>query len=263
MRSKDQIVLEKLYQKIIEDSMSFSVDSDVIGNVGYGDIKDRYLDDVYEMGVKFENIVWDILKKKHSEEEIEKILDGGNIHPVTVQSLDDDKSANLIFDINMIPSESVKTIVSAIKYYIDENNIKLLEQPYEGDPNYPYIKRAWIFPMQLTKPEDFDEKNPPIITLSNANMYVMLRVLDIGGSKMDELKTNYKTELNTNDLSIKIDQIINNENYLSRFARKEVIQGGYHNVGFGVKEIQDVLKQLKKLVDWSISRDVQFITVNV
>jgi hypothetical protein len=266
MRDKDQIILENLYLKVIEETMGFFIDSDLIGNLGYGDYKDRYFDDVYDVSTKFEMIVWDIIKKRLDEKQINEILDGGNWYPITMQAhVDNEKEGILLFNVFLIPKDLIKTIVSAIKYYIEEekNNIELVGEPFQGYSSYPANDEteAWLFPIKLTKPKDFGEKNPPNVNLTNDNMWIMLEVLDIGNEKKEELEIEHRVDLSVDDLAIKIDRIIDNEDYLSRFTRSENTTGVYHNLPFSLEDIKTYLRKLEKLVDWCIARDVRYISV--
>jgi hypothetical protein len=261
MRDKDHNKLEKLYESILlTETMSFFVRESEIGSNGYGDTRERYADDIYDVSGKFEKLAFDIIKKKMGEEGFNRVLDEGNWHPVRPEGDGGEGPAvrgHLVLDTTALPEDVIKTIYNAIKYYIGEINLELTGEPFEDRKN-----KEWRFPIRITKPEDFEEKNPPVITLSNSNMYLMLRVLNLNGmNHQEELRKNGQLNLNVGELVTRVSKIINDKEYLSKFVRPKQIDGNYHNMGFEISDIEKYLKELQRLLNWCNKHSVSVITI--
>lgn len=261
MKDKDHNKLQQIYESmLLTETMSFFVDPEVVGSNGYGDVKNRHADDIYDVSHDFEKLAFDIIKKKMGEDGFKRVLDEGNWHPIRPEG-DGGNSPTvrgfLVLDTTALPDDVIKTLYNAIKYYIGEVNLELTGEPFEDKKN-----KEWRFPIRVTKPADFEERNPPVITLSNSNMRLMMHVLNINGvDQHEELEKTGKLNLKVADLATKLSKIINDKPYLSKFIRPTQINGGHHNMGFEVSDIQKYLKELNKLLEWCNKYNVSIINI--
>ena len=211
------------------------------------------VNDLYELGDHLARKIVHPLWEKLTPEQKEAVRAGGNLHHQTI-TLDGD-GEQLSFYAAGWPEPMVKTILQAIKYYLDEMGVEY--GPIKGPEQSGMFKSA-VYRVPILKfsgPQDA----PPPLNLANANARVIFSDL-LKYPDNDEGFFN----IDVRELLMKIQQVERDQTELHQRDPYSVTQqhgATMHMGGLSADGIEQRLAVLKQICQWAIAHHYDKIYV--
>lgn len=234
------------FYNIINESMDVRIKD--------ADYKNR-LDNILNVCVYLENKLYNIINSFTPEQK--EYYDKNRVAELI--SPDGDgafKTKGIInFYLRPIPPDLINKFIQAIKYYLQEVNIKYA-QFYEEDSNSWKNSRVVRIPILEIPKED---AGPPELNLSNINAHLIFN--DVLGFKGVD---NYHYVISARDLLIKIDNLpdfVSDINARSNNITKGSSGATFMDFGYSGDQIRQRLQKIRQIAIWAIENNYDTIIV--
>ncbi|MCK9459603.1 MAG: hypothetical protein M0R80_08190 [Proteobacteria bacterium] len=202
------------------------------------------VNDLYELGDHLARKITRPLWEKLTPEEQKAVRDGGSMYHQTITL--DGNGEQLSFYPAGWPEPMVKTILQAIKYYLDEMGVEYA--PFKKEQSGAFKGEVYRVPiLKFSGPQDA----PPPLNLANANARVifsdLLKYPDNDGGFFD---------IDVRELLMRIQQVERDQTELHQRDPYSVTQHGgatMHVGGLSANGIEQRLAVLKQICQWAIA----------